>query len=350
MNISRRSAISLAGAAVIGCLLLSLTAGAAVEKPIVIRLGIHHFGRTASGSVVARAAADQVGWQLPNGDVGGFGPQTFLVGKDRSIWLDDGLNNRLLVYRAGRAGVVARVVPLGFATADSSVALGPAGSIYTTRFLGNGRDHNYRLVLDHQTAAGKLIWETRLPSFGTGSSAEFCGALQAGPGGTLYCIGPHETWIPVATAAGAPIPPAEQRRATGPEPVGGGLRLVSHEFAPIRASHSVGFSLTNRRGSVVWTWRIFSRSAITDYRALAVVSREPVVLLDIQHAAATSVAWDYVVLRLGSGGTVPRVTLRHAVYGDNLLPDVRRGPDGAVYQLASSPKTGVGVSRYSLGR
>jgi len=44
------------------------------------------------------------------------------------------------------------------------------------------------------------------------------------------------------------------------------------------------------------------------------------------------------------------VTLRHAVYGDNLLPDVRLGPDGAVYQLASSPKTGVAVSRYSLGR
>jgi hypothetical protein len=340
--------ISLIPVIVLGSLIASVAAGAGAVKPIVVQLGIHRFDRTSAGTIVARATPDQVGWQLPNGDVGGFGPQTFLVGRDHSIWLDDGLNNRLLVYRAGRPKTVARVVPLKFANADSEVALGPAGSLYTTRFLGSGAAHDYRLVLDRQTAAGKLLWESRLPSVGE----EFCGALRVGPAGTLYCVGPHETWIPVATPAGRPTSSVDRRRRTGREPVAGGLRLVSHEFAPIGASHSVSFTLLDRRGSIVRSWRIFSRSAITEARALDSLGRDPVVVLDIQKQKSQPVPhvlWDYVVLRLGPRGAV-RVALRHAVYGDNLLPDLRVGSDGALYQLSSSPSSGVEISRYSLGR
>ena len=336
--------ISLVPLIVLGLLAVSVAAGAGVVKPIVVQLGVHRFDRTSTGTIVARATPDQVGWQLPNGDVGGFGPQTFLVGRDHSIWIDDSLNNRLLVYRAPSPKTVARVVPLKFATADSEAALGPNGSIYTTRTLGRGSDHTYRLVLDRQTAAGKLIWETKLPTIG----GEFCGALRLGPGDTLFCVGPHETWMPVATAAGAPIAAAERRRRAGPEPVAGGLHLVSHMFAPVGASQSVRFALIDRHGSVVRSWRIFSRSAITEARTLDVIGREPVVVLDIQNLKRRPVAWDYVVLRLGTRGTT-QVSLRHAVYGDNLLPDLRVGPDGALYQLSSSPSTGVEISRYSLG-
>ena len=336
--------ISLIPVIVLGSLIASVAAGAGAVKPIIVQLGIHRFDRTSAGTIVARATPDQVGWQLPNGDVGGFGPQTFLVGRDHSIWLDDGLNNRLLVYRAGSPKTVARVVPLKFATADSEVALGPNGSIYTTRFLGSGAARDYRLVLDRQTAAGKLIWETKLPTIG----GEFCGALRLGPGGTLFCVGPHETWMPVATAAGAPIAAAERRRRAGPEPVAGGLYLVSHIFAPVGAGHSAQFALVDRRGSVVRSWRIFSRSAIAGARTLDVVGQEPVVALDFQNLKRRPVPWDYVVLRLGVHGTA-RVSLRHAVYGDNLLPDLRVGADGALYQLSSSPSTGVEISRYSLG-
>ena len=329
---------------ILGSLALSVAAQAAVVKPILVQLGIHRFDRVSAGRVVARATPDQVGWQLPNGDVGGFGPQTFLVGRDRSIWIDDGLNNRLLLYRAGRPKTVARVVPLKFATADSEVALGPNGSIYSTRTLGKGSDQTYRLVLDRQTAAGKLIWETRLPTVG----GEFCGALRPGPGGALFCVGPHETWIPVATAAGVPTSAAERRRRTGPEPVARGLHLVSHIFAPVGAGHSVRFALLDRHGSVVRSWRIYSRSAIAGARALDVIGRDPVVVLDIQNLKRRPVLWDYVVLRLEPHGAV-RVSLRHAVYDDNLLPDLRVGPDGALYQLSSSPSSGVEISHYLLG-
>ena len=44
--------------------------------------------------------------------------------------------------------MIAREVPLKFANADSEIAFGPARSIYTTRFLGSGATHDYRLVLD----------------------------------------------------------------------------------------------------------------------------------------------------------------------------------------------------------
>jgi hypothetical protein len=333
--------ISLIPLLLFGSLGAAVVAGAATERPIVVQLGVHRFDRTSAGTIVAHADAKQVGWQLPNGDISGFGPQTFLVGKDRSIYLDDGLNNRLLVWRAGRPGSVARTVPLPFATADSEVALGPARSIYTTRTLGNGRDRTYRLVLDRQTAAGELIWERRLPTIG----GEFCGALRPGPGGTLYCVGPRDTWIPVATPTGRPTSAAEQRRATG-WPVRGGLRLVAHIFAPVGAGHSVRFALLDRRGSVVRSWRVYSRSAIAGARAVGVVGQEPVVLLDIQNLKRRPVAWDYVVLRLGRHGIVARVSLRHAVYGDNLLPDVRVGQDGRVYQLRSDPSVGVTIARY----
>ena len=42
-------------------------------------------------------------------------------------------------------------------------------------------------------------------------------------------------------------------------------------------------------------------------------------------------------------------SLPRAVYGDNLLADLRLGPDGNLYQLGSSPEFGVTISHYSLG-
>jgi len=58
---------------------------------------------------------------------------------------------------------------------------------------------------------------------------------------------------------------------------------------------------------------------------------------------------EYVVLRLGVHGVASRFSLPYAMWGSSLLPDLRIGADGALYQLASSPATGVVISRYSLG-
>jgi hypothetical protein len=51
----------------------------------------------------------------------------------------------------------------------------------------------------------------------------------------------------------------------------------------------------------------------------------------------------------GLRGRRSSFSLPRLVYGDNLLTDLRVGPDGNLFQLASSPQTGVTIDRYSLG-
>jgi hypothetical protein len=59
-------------------------------------------------------------------------------------------------------------------------------------------------------------------------------------------------------------------------------------------------------------------------------------------------SWEYEVLRLTASGAGVRFSIPRAVFGEDLFADLRIGPDGALYQLATSPKTGVAVRRYSL--
>jgi hypothetical protein len=50
----------------------------------------------------------------------------------------------------------------------------------------------------------------------------------------------------------------------------------------------------------------------------------------------------------GPGGAKVRFSLPRAVFGENLLADLRFGPDGNLYQLAPSPDGGVTVERCAL--
>ena len=51
---------------------------------------------------------------------------------------------------------------------------------------------------------------------------------------------------------------------------------------------------------------------------------------------------------LGPDGTRSRFSLPDAVYGGDFYADLRLGPDGRLYQLATSPSRGVVIRRYSL--
>ena len=66
---------------------------------------------------------------------------------------------------------------------------------------------------------------------------------------------------------------------------------------------------------------------------------------DFQNGAKT----EYEVLRLGPHGAAARLSLRRSVFGDTLLPDLRVGADGKLYQLSTSPDTGITVTRFPLG-
>jgi hypothetical protein len=331
-----------------------------LEKPVLVQLGAHVFGHTRTAdAVVARASADEVGWQLPPpGEGPPFGPQTFVVAQDRSIWLSDGLNQRLLVWEPDRPDTIARTVNLPFFTADSDIALGPADTFYALRGLP---PPNPRVVLERESSTGE-VWQSELAgaiSSQTGDQA-INSALRTGPNGSLYEVlgrpgsaGGERGWRPVATSAGDPLSIAAQRRGDlwPYQPVAGGLRFLAQVYtAKVDAApHEARFALIDNRNLVVRAWRVLSKTDVNLNQATPeVVDGEPVVVLDVTAGTAQGFEWEYLVLRLGPHGTTARFALSRVVFGDNILADVRVGPDGNLYQLASSPTDGVTISRYSL--
>ena len=246
-----------------------------LDRAVIVRLGSHRFGHTrAPSGIAARAGAGSVGFE--NNERYQFGPQTFLVGRDGSVWLHDGLNQRLLVWPAGHPDAAPRVMPLPFFAAENDIALGPAGSVYVTQLL---RDPP-RLLLYRLSPAGKVLWKIRLAGDYGGESTFVLGSnspLRHGPDGTLYCLafmglaGDESGWMPVATPSGRPIAAAAQRRGTHwPfQPAAPGLRLLAETYTPPNADtapHEERFALIDRRGHLVRAWRVLSR---TDFGGLA---------------------------------------------------------------------------------
>jgi len=338
----------------------------------IVRLGTHRFGHLRSPeAVVARAGPKDVGFDNPPQGAK-QGPWSFDVAPDRSVWLLDEFNKRLLVWAPGEPNASPRVVPLAsFYPVD--FALGPAGSIYVTGCPGTaGRPFIQHLC---RLAAGRVLWTTTL------ATDVFNTQLRLGPDGTLYMNapvpnsprtergGPTNVWMPVATRDGKPLSPAQQRRRSlgGYQPQHGGLRLVwtitrfEKDWAYGRAPHEERFALIDpTRGRLVRSWRITSRTVIWPHPEAtpALLGGNPVVLLEVT-GSGKSFKDEYVVLRLAqtASGTLARFSLPHgrsaepkparAAWGD-VITDLRIGPGAKLYQLGSSPTTGVKIYRYSL--
>ena len=191
-----------------------------------------------------------------------------------------------------------------------------------------------------------MLWQSRLAGFVGGNTQ-----LRMGPDGTLYTLAADLGWVPVATPGGHPLSMAEQRRRAGYQPLAGGLRLLSETYAPDenRAPREARYALIDRSGRIVRAWRVVSRTDInSNFTTPTLLGGDLVVVLDTTAGAPPNFKWEYEVLRLGPRGLRTSFSLARAVFGDNLLADVRVGPDGKLYQLASSPTTGARVSRYSL--
>ena len=216
-------------------------------------------------------------------------------------------------------------------------------------------------LLYQLTPSGEVRWQSRLPD-GLESNTQ----LHVAPDGTLYCLvapvdfgrpAGEQGWMPVATPAGRPLSVSEQLRRTlwGYQPVAGGLRLVAemHTRRVDGPSQEGRPALIDRGGRLVRARRVRSRTEIffpAGFTTPELVGGDPVVVLDATAQVRDDFKWERVVLRLGSHGTRTRFSLGHAVYGETRYPDLRVGPDGKLYQLATSPTTGVVISRYSLGR
>lgn len=331
-----------------------------LAKPAVVGLGLHQFGKAQEPeAVVARARADEVGWDINEAEGFHLGPQTFQIGADGSPWLLDSFNTRMLVWNPSSPGDFARSVPLPYGAGVNDVAFGPAGSLYVTRKLTEPT----RLVLDRVDAVtGALLWENQVgKEYGGGPSGDdypLIGndePLRVGPDGTIYCLvktgkpGEEWGWMPVATPAGKPLSANAQLRGIHwPfQPLAGGRRLVGPEIYTPRddmAPHELRYALIDARGRVIRSWRIVSKSELNFHQtAPDLAGGDPVVLVDFIGQSTT----EYEAIRLGQHDESV-ITLPRAVWGDTYLPDVRVGPDGKLYELATSPATGVSIGRYSL--
>lgn len=132
------------------------------------------------------------------------------------------------------------------------------------------------------------------------------------------------------------------------QPLQGGLRLVGLEVYAAHddgAPHEIRYALVNRAGRVVRSWRILSTTDLNFHQTVPdVAGGDPVVVVDFQQPGQ----WEYEVLRLGPHGVAAKLSLRRGLFGDSILPDLRVGADGKLYQLSTSPTNGVTISRYSL--
>jgi hypothetical protein len=304
-------------------------------KPV--NLGVHRFGHpSAPEAVVARAGAGGV--SFPTGEPC-CGPSSFDVDRDHSIWLLDGGHQRLLLWRAGHPDAP-RALRMPIPTWD--FALGAAGEIYVAGHCRQG------CVL-RLSGSGKKTWQAPL------ADAGFPTQLRLGLDGTLYSTRVSESsslpwrgrsWTPLTTN-GKPLSVMEQRRRTlwGFQPSAGRLRLVT-AFDPYNEER---VALIDGSGRVARAWRITSRTRISPTLSSTpgFVGGDPVVTLEAQRGAGKSFQREYVVLRLAPSGARAQLTLHEAAWGE-IVTDLRVGPDGKLYQLASSPQTGVSVSRFAL--
>jgi hypothetical protein len=338
-----------------------------LEQPKVVRLGTHRFGETrAPDEVVATASAGEVGWQLPPPGQGPkAGPQSFLVGRDHSIWLHDSFNDRMLVWDAGQPDTVVRSIPLPDRTADNDVALGPAGSLYVTH--GEGHGPSYHMVLKRLGPMGQELWTGKLAGDFLGNGGSFLigtnSSLRPGPTRTapLYLLagmpgrpGGEFGWMPVATPDGHAIHRSLQRRGTRwpHQPIGGGLHMVAEAYTPTVDGpvQEVRVALVNDRGDLVRSWRVKSRTPINLHETPEVLRGAPTLVLDVLEGNDTSTRWEYEVLRLTASGKPTMFSVPHLAFGDNILPDIRMSSTsgGGVYQLRSDPSFGVEILRYGF--
>jgi hypothetical protein len=324
-----------------------------VEHPVVVKLGTHQYGQTRTpDAVVARASADEVGWDIGEGLP--LGPQTFNVARDGSVWLQDSVKNRLLMWNPGQPDQFARAVPLPGYAAQGDFVFGPGGSIYASA----PGDRTYHSAVFRLSSTGVVLQAIRLTD-----KVRFRVPLplRTGPDGTLYLsVGefdfarPRNDYglLPVATPGARPIPVAQQVRRTlwGYQPLARGLRLVSEGYVPTlseKGTHDIRFGLVDRHGRIVRAWRILSRDETYGSDPLlfspALVGGDPVVKLSF------CCPLENVILRLGPHGTRARFSLPFSIWGDALYADLRLGPDGKLYQLTTSHDTGIAIYRYSLG-
>jgi hypothetical protein len=272
----------------------------------------------------------------------------FDLGQDRSIWVLDVLNHRLLEWKSGRPAQPTRTLRLPkLDIRDFAIERG--GTIYLYAVYAEPPAGDSGANLWALTQSGQVRWRVH---------AETGTALRLGPHGALYSIGASKrhpaAWTPLTTPAGRPLSLAAQRRGTTLfQPLAGGMHLLVSQVGV----HEAHFALVDRSKKIVRAWRVRSKTPLAlAQRTLtpALVDGDMVVQVDVSRQLKSKSVWEHVVMRLSPTGTRDRFSLdANAVWGDDgaePITALRVGSDGRLYQLRTNPKTGLKIASYSLGR
>jgi hypothetical protein len=325
-------------------------AAATSYAPVSVALGTHRFGHLrAPDSIVAHADPSAVGfYQPPAGQDGvAYGPWSFDVARDGSIWLLDVVKHRLLSWRPGQPDRPAGSVRLPQDPLErvADFAVAPDDSIYATYVPPPGPGPK-TLRLAKLTPDGKVLWTAA-------TTVEIFNArLRIGPDDALYVAGGHDgtqDWTPLTTPAGRPLSLADQRRGTSAQqPLPGGLRLA----ASFPSNSERRFMLSDEGGRAGRAWRVTSKDSLGAAAATpALVGGDPVVVIEVSRETKKEFLYELEVLRLARTGASVRFALApegRVVWGDTPITGVRIGPDGQLYQLRTSRTGGVDIARYSL--
>jgi hypothetical protein len=338
-------------ALLLGALLQPAAATTTTIVPSKVPLGTHRFGHLRTpDAIAAHADAAEVGFdQLPEGGEGAVnGPWSFDIARDGSIWLLDQVNHRLLMWQPGRPDHPARTVPLPMDPLEriADFAVASDHTIYATYVPPPGPGPK-TLRLCALAPSGRVRWTAAT------INEIFNAPLRIGPDGALWAFDglPAQVWTPLTTPAGRPLPLAEQRRRTSPQQLlPGGQRLTATHPAE---GGEWQFTLADQAGQPRRGWRVTSQ---TDLGALgatpALVGGDPVVVVEVTQQTTANFLYEFQVLRLSrAGGTSVRFAIDPAIraqWGDPPFTGVRVGPDGQLYQLRTSPTSGVDIARYSL--
>jgi hypothetical protein len=312
------------------------------DQDVVVQLGVHRFGDLRGPDAVVAAGPDDVGFeQPPNGEGNRYGPQSFEVAPDGSIWLLDSIDYQLLVWQPGQSTEPARV-PLPLGVAD--FALGLDGTIYAT--YPDPGSESKTLGLCAVTPAGEVLWKapTNIEIFNT--------ELVTGPDGSIYAysVGDSGTWTPLTTPDGQALTVDEQSEATTPyQPLVGGQGL-SGEYV---SANEERFTLTDQAGQLVHAWLVKSETSLgTNFTPPTMVGGDLVMALDVFEQTENEFLWEYLILRLSPTGAIQQqFALDHrTVWGDDTFAHLRVAPDGQLYQLSTDPTTGASIAMLSLDR
>jgi hypothetical protein len=333
---------------------LALLVGAALQPAAAttlaampVELGAHRFGQLRPpDTVVAHADADEVGFSRPPKGADGvdLGPWSFDVAKDGSIWLLDAVNHRLLTWPPGALDHPARTLALPGDPLDrvADFTVAADHTIYVTYVPPPGPGPK-TMRLAALAPDGTVRWTA--PTIDEIFNAQ----LRIGPDNAVY-VSDGRQWMQLTTPAGRPLSVADQRRrASAEQPLPGGLRLAaSHQQAGGQWRYTV-----TGQGRTVRAWQVTSRTELGAQGATpAMVEGDLVAVLEASQQAKAKFLYEFEVLRLSrTAGATVRFAIppaSRAAWGDAPVTGVRIGPDGHLYQLRSSPTTGVDIVRWSL--